>query len=260
MATPPGDVLTLMIVSRIYAAIGRQDEAMHALDSALAIKPESAIYLNRYHIRPKSDLAGRQGDIDAAIRLEPTSVEALSAKADLLGERGDWRGVAAAMTPLIAKTPTGTNLLVRRGIAYAKAGDAPLADKDFAAARALTQGAQALNNLCWAKAIAGVGLDRALEECDAALTAAPEDTQIQDSRAFVLLRMGRVDDALALYNTILAKAPTQAASLYGRAVAEDRKGDAAAADHDVAAALKANPKEAETFASYGMALKARAGG
>ncbi|WP_206241010.1 DUF3857 domain-containing protein [Novosphingobium terrae] len=260
MTPAPGDVLTLVTASRIYAAAGRRDDAMHALDKALAIQPAAYIYINRYDIRPKSDLAGRQSDIDAALRLEPASLEGQAAKAHLQGEQGNWHDAVETLSALVTRYPARYDLLLRRGIAYAKAGDGPAADKDFAEAHAHTQGAQPLNNLCWTKAIAGVGLNRALAECNAALVLSPGALDIQDSRALVLLRLGRVDEALEAYNMILAKAPTQAGSLYGRAVAEERKGNAAAAARDAAAALKANPGEEEAFASYGMALQTKVGG
>ena len=255
MATSPTDIYTLMVVSRIYAAINRQDEAMATLDRALAIKPDASIYLNRFAIRPKRDLAGRQADLDAALRLEPTSADALFDQAQLAGERGDWTAAVATLTRLIATGPHNGEWLGRRGIAYAKAGDRAAADKDFDAARALAGDAHALNGLCWMKAQAGVALERALAECDAAMAMTPGAADVEDSRALVLLRLDRVKDALAQYQAILAKVPTQAPSLYGRAVAEARTGDPAGAARDAAAALKIDPRLAEAFDDYGLALK-----
>lgn len=260
MAVAPNDVYSLAAASRIYAAVQQRDNAMHALDKAMAIGPTSYIYLSRYDLRPASDLAGRQSDIDAALRLEPTSPEGLTAKAYLQGEQGNWRGATETLSPLIARFPSRSDLLLRRGIAYAKLGNAQAADRDFSEARTHTKGAQPLNSLCWAKAIAGVGLNRALEECDAALAITPEALDIQDSRALVLLRLGRLDEALDTYNRILAKAPTQWPSLYGRALAEERKGDTAAAVRDATAALKANPGEKDDYARYGLVLQTKVSG
>jgi len=246
VATAPKTTYSFVIAAKIYAAIDRQEDAMRCFDAALAIKPVNYIYLNRFFVRPKTDVAGREADLDAALKLDPTFHEAIQVKALFLADRGDWGGVVATLTPLIAAEPRNGNLLSQRGIAYVKIGNKTLADKDLDAARALAGTARDFNALCWQQATAGVELDRALAECDAALTLSPAENYIQDSRAFVLLRLGRIDEALDQYNKVLAKAQLPA-SLYGRSLAEARKGDQAAADRDAAAALKIEPKVRDDF-------------
>lgn len=255
LATEPKESYPFVVASRLYDTAGRRKEAMEALDKALAIKPESYIYLNRYLMRARSDVAGRRADLDEAIRLDPTSIEALADKAAFQGDQGDWRGSAATLTQAIARGEAGRSLLVKRGIAWAKAGEAALADKDFAEARKDATTAPLLNNLCWSKALLGVALDRALEECGAAVALAPGVVSILDSHAFVLLRLDRVDEALAEYNRVLAEQPKLSASLYGRSLAEARKGDMTAADRDMAAALTINGRVGDEFAPYIATLK-----
>jgi tetratricopeptide (TPR) repeat protein len=245
------DSSALVVAGRIYAGTGRQGDAIHAMAAALAIKPDSFAYLNRYSIRPRSDVAGRQADLDAAIKLDPTSRDALRTKADFQADQGDWRAATVTLSDLIAGHPDAMGLLSRRGIAYLHTGDAASADKDFDAARALAKTGAALNELCWSKAIEGVALDRALAECDAAIALAPDAANIQDSRAFVLLRLGRIDEALDQYGKVLAKTQLPG-SLYGRSLAEAHKGDQAAADRDAAAALKLDPQIQDDFDAYGM--------
>jgi tetratricopeptide (TPR) repeat protein len=255
MAAPSGDAYPYVAAGRIYSSVGRYQEAMGAFDRALAIKPQSYIYVNRYYVRPKADLAGRQGDVDEALKLDPAFQEALVDKAILQGERGDWHGATASLSQAIAKGGEVRGLLVRRGIAWTRAGDSAQADKDFTEARKGAGTAPLLNNLCWTKALEGVALDRALEECGAAVALAPGEVSVLDSHAFVLLRLGRVDEALAEYNRVLAEQPRLVASLYGRSLAEARKGDMTAADRDMAAALKINGKVGDEFAPYVATLK-----
>lgn len=251
------DTYSLVAAGKIYAAAGHQDDAMRAFDAALAIKPESYIYLNRFSVRSKTDVAGREGDLDDAIRLDPKSQEAIETKAAFLVDHDDWRNAAATLSSFIATKPADPRLLGRRGVVYAKMGDTSLADKDFAAARAVAKTSPELNDLCWTKATAGVALDRALSECDSALALEPGASHILDSRAFVLLRMGRLDDALAEYSKALSKQPRQSASLYGRAIIEERKGNQVAATGDLLAAIKLNPDVQEEFARYGMKMNVR---
>jgi tetratricopeptide (TPR) repeat protein len=60
--------------------------------------------------------------------------------------------------------------------------------------------------------------------------------QIIDSRALVLLRLGRLREAQAEYDKALALRPHEAASLYGRGLAELRLGLAKQGQADLAAA------------------------
>ena len=112
--------------------------------------------------------------------------------------------------------------------------------------------ATALNNLCWAAAVAGVGLEATLADCDAGLAKQPDAGFIHDSRGLVLLRLGRIDDAVATYDRALAAVPGMAHALYGRSLARARKGDAAAAAANKAAALKSDADMETRYKEYGV--------
>jgi tetratricopeptide (TPR) repeat protein len=90
-----GSVLAQVTAARIYSSHGRQEEAMRAFDRAIAIKPGVFVYLSRSHARPKDDLVGRRADIEQALRMDPTSAEALGARASLLSEIRNREGAAA---------------------------------------------------------------------------------------------------------------------------------------------------------------------
>ncbi|WP_294250381.1 tetratricopeptide repeat protein [uncultured Sphingomonas sp.] len=251
-AASPDDSYAQVAAANIYAAFQQNDAAMQAFDRALALKPEAYVYINRSERRPKADLAGRRADIDAALRLEPDLVPALAEKALLQAEAGDLAGAIATYTAAAAKDPNDAGLLTARGIAYLRMGDAARGEADFQRARQLATEAAQLNNMCWAKATAGVGLASALADCDAALAKAPGNGAFLDSRALVLLRLGRIDDAIADYGRALAKNPAMASSLFGRALAWARKGDQARAEADAAAARAIEPDIARRFEDYGL--------
>jgi Flp pilus assembly protein TadD len=151
-------------------------------------------------------------------------------------------------------SPDDPALLTGRGIAYSRAGDSSHADQDFAAARAKATKPLLLNNICWSKAIAGVALASALADCNAALAKAPDTPHYLDSRAFVLLRLGRIDDAIADYDQALAKNPRLPSSLFGRAVAWARKGVSSKSQADAEAAMRIDPDIRATFEGYGVKL------
>lgn len=253
-AANPANAYAHVTAAMIYDACHRDAEAMREFDRAIAIQPSTFIYLNRNRARPKSDFAGRQTDIDAMKKLDPDSTDMIEAQARLQEDRGHYAEAIKTWSALIEKTPNDGNALVRRGIDYARMDQATLAERDFDAARRLTTTATDLNNLCWIKATAGVSLPSALEDCEAALAKQPGTAAYLDSRALVLLRLGRIDEAIATYDQALAKNPNLPASLFGRAVAEARKGEKEKSDRDRQAALKADPDVESDFEDFGVRI------
>lgn len=254
IAANPGDPVSYVIASKIRNAFGQRAAAMQDLDRAIAIKPAAYIYINRSMVREKTDYAARLADLDAALRLSPRDLDVLLIKAQIQQDQHDYAAAVATLTTAQTLHGNESGILVLRGVAQMKAGNAALAEKDFADAHALAKTAAALNDLCWTKSTAGVALASALAECDAALVLSPDASAILDSRGFALLRLDRLDDAIVSYDRALAARPTAAASLYGRAVAEARKGDFARAETDMRAALKVNPDVRTEFETYGVTM------
>jgi tetratricopeptide (TPR) repeat protein len=95
--------------------------------------------------------------------------------------------------------------------------------------------AQVLAARCYARGAWGKDLDKALADCDAALRKERTSGVMQD-RGIVLLKLGRYDDAASQFAAIIKAQPRDAAALYGRGLAELRKGDHTAGDADIAAA------------------------
>ena len=236
----------------IFTRIGKRAEAAAAYDRALAIKPSAFVYINRSMHWPMKDVAARTSDIDAALKLEPDHRDALALKADLLEEKGDWTGSAALLSKALADAPE-SQLFVRRGIALYKLGRTAEAEKDFKAAVAAEPGARIWNNLCWAKATAGIALESGLEDCNQALRLAPGNRSYLDSRGLVLLRLGKIDAAIADYDQALADGPFSSA-LLGRSLALAKKGDSARSASDRSAAEKMDPDVVERFRGYGLSF------
>jgi tetratricopeptide (TPR) repeat protein len=97
-------------------------------------------------------------------------------------------------------------------------------------------------------------LDSALRDCDAARAKAPDNAAIMDSRGFVLLRLGRYDEAITAYDAALAKSPRLSPSLFGRGVAFAHKGDKAKAAADFAEAAKVDVDTKSRFEGYGVTI------
>jgi tetratricopeptide (TPR) repeat protein len=236
--------------ARTYAALGKRELAMQALDRAIAVQPQAYIYVNRSQIRPRSDVSARMADLEAALKLEPDSEDALTEKARLLGDRGDYKA-ALAILDRLKPDPNNRYGEMQRGIALYRAGRTTEAQKIFADLRSQAKMAAELNNLCWSKATAGVALESALQDCRDALKLSPDVGGFIDSLGMALLKLGRLDEALDAYNRAIAK-DSGAASLMGRAFVYLRKGDRPHAEADAAAARKLEANIDDRFAEYGL--------
>jgi len=253
IAANPKSAFAHVLLAATYKRFGRIQEAMEEFDRSIAIKPTPEAYLTRANTRPYSDIAGRRTDVDAAAKLDPTAPDLQEMLLALDLRQGNYSAVIARASALLVKKPTSGDLLVTRGIAYLRSGRRAEADKDFAAARAAAgSDATALNMLCWSKATHNIALASALADCEAALKMKPDQANILDSRGFVLLRLGRYQEAVDSYDRALALRPKVAESLYGRGLARRRVGQSAEAEADIAAAKAADPAIQDEFAGYGI--------
>jgi tetratricopeptide (TPR) repeat protein len=248
-ANPKSDY-AWVAAAKTYAALGQRDRAMQAFDRALAIKPQAYIYVNREQIRSRIDVSDRAADLESALKLEPDNEAALTDKARLLADKGDYKG---ALTVLEKVKPDGDDQYVaeQRAIVLYKAGRAGEAEKLIQSLRSAAKTASQLNGLCWAQATEDVLLESALDDCRAALKLNPGAGAYLDSLGMVLLKLGKLDEALDAYNEAVAK-DVGADSLMGRAFVYLRKGDRVRADADASAARKLSPQIDEIFAGYGL--------
>ncbi len=251
MADGPKSSERFVGAARIYARLGMHKEAMAAFDRAIAIKPEAYIYINRAQSRPFTDYSGRIADLDEAIKLDEKNSIALAEKAEQLAVMGDFKSALGLYDRVIAISSDNREFVIRRAIMLHKAGRTAEAEKIFATERGKAKTSSDFNSLCWIAATAGVRMDQALKDCEEAVRLDPTNSAALDSLAFVELRDGKTDEAIALYDRALAKRP-QSASYMGRAIAYGRKGDKARAESDRAQALLLDPDAETRFSEYGL--------
>lgn len=233
-----------------YARLEQYDKAIADLDTILATQPD-----NQSVLFTKIGLMRRMDQDDEALALLEEAIAASPddtglrwGLADLQLSAGRNEAAIATIDDLIATLPeTDALLLSMRGTAYYRLGDPVQGADDFARAReAAGDDPDLLNSVCWNAALDNIELELALADCDAALAGEPGGAHVMDSRAMVLLRMGRFEEAVAQYDRALEIAPTLAPSLYGRGVAKwalDREDW----QEDVAKALSIDPDVASSF-------------
>jgi tetratricopeptide (TPR) repeat protein len=250
----PKDAEVLRLQGNLYAELGRWEEAERAYTTSLAIEKAPLTYLARAVRRAPSDLEGRRADLEAGLAIAPDDANLLFAKARLLAETKDMAGALIILDRLVEKHPDNSIIQARRGVFRAQSGDGAGAEKDFIAARMSAKVPTTFVSLCDLKAKAGVALESALADCDRALAMVAEQPNALAAQALILLRLDRLDDALAGYDHALRINPNFSDALWGRAIAWARKGDKTKSAADQEAARKWNPYVETEFVRGGLSL------
>jgi tetratricopeptide (TPR) repeat protein len=250
-----------------YARRGTASAARHDYAAAIAdlthaceLAPTEAVY---FYQRGQARVDNKQPDLALAdfaqaIKLKPDDTDALIARATLRADRGDSPDlIVTDLDAADRAVPREADAHLDMGELYAYAGQPAAAVAQYskwidARPRDDLRMAGALNSRCWARALGGQELDKALADCNTALKLKPNTADFLDSRGLVYLRQGNYDKAIADYDAALLLAPKMAWSLYGRGVAKSRKGLSAEGQADIAAATALQPKIAERAASFGI--------
>jgi len=155
------------------------------------------------------------------------------------------------LTQDLKRKPDDAEALENRGLAYFAVDDYGRAIDDFGKVIDLRpSSASALRERCFARAVTGRHLDDALEDCNKALKLG--DRAALDARCLIGYRVGQYAAAIADCTAALARNPKLASSLYLRALAKRKSGDATGGEADRAAALSLDPSVADSFANYGV--------
>lgn len=96
----------------------------------------------------------------------------------------------------------------------------------------------ALHARCWLRVTLSIELEKALDDCSAALDSDRRNPAYLDSRGTVYLRLGEYKKALSDFDRSIEVRPESATALYGRAMAREGLGQAEQSKADLAAARK----------------------
>jgi tetratricopeptide (TPR) repeat protein len=102
----PGHVLARYNLALVLKRVDRLDQALDQIERVLAIEPRAEAHYTR------GIIYWHQGHLDRAVealreavRIQPRSLEALTALGSVLKARGDWRGAATALRRAIELGP-----------------------------------------------------------------------------------------------------------------------------------------------------------
>ena len=238
-----------VLAVRAAAASMRGDlaGALRDLDRACEIAPTVA---GNYLARSRVKVSLRQPrealkDLDEALRLEATLVEARMGRAVLRQALGNRAGAEADLHELDAALSPSSHLRAGMASAYAQLGLAPEALRQWElwlpTHRNDASLPRILNQRCWLRSRLNIELPQALEDCKRAVDIDGHEPSYRDSLGWTYLRLGEASRASKAFDAAIEIKPLPW-SLYGRALAQQRLGNAAAGQRDLEAARKLNPK------------------
>lgn len=235
-------------------ALGRLNliaEARIQLDRSLALQPMAAAYVLRTMLSQgsrKEILA----DFDKALLAGGGEARVYYLRARKHREWQETDLALADVAKALEYAPNSFRLRQLRGQINSSIGRYALALAEFDTLIALQPGwPDLMNDRCWARAMAGVELLKALADCDMALSWEPSNPDALDSRGLVKLRLGDLKGAIADYDAALKQDPGLATSLFGRGVASYWSGGNGDADLGKARALE--PEIDQRFARFSIA-------
>ena len=257
----PSNVDVLLLRADAYLSVSQAGAAKADAERAAALSPENP----RVHLM-RGLIAARQGNVGAAfadyseaIRLAPDYVDALANRGALLSASGDYDNALHDLDAALAVQPRHTIAAYNRG--YVR-----FAQKKYAEAIAdYSLALQSQPTLAWA--LANRGLCRILDgqpaaqataDADEAVKLLPDNSDIRETRAYILLKGGNSAAALADYELALRADAKRPVALFGRGLARQARGDAAGAKADLAAArilLPTVDREFEGLATAGAAAR-----
>ena len=223
-------------------ARGELANALSDLDAAIRLDPGSA---DDHLIRARILLAQKQpdaalDDLDKALTLDPENLDALLLRASLRHRKKDDAGAAADLAAAQKLAPAGSTQSRYIASLYVAMGEPanalPLLDAWIHAHEDDSTLGSALNERCWARALANQALDGALHDCRKAIKRDGDRAAYLDSLGMVYLRMGNDAESIKAYRQALAQSPHTAWSHYGLGLAELHAGQIDAGKAELATA------------------------
>lgn len=194
-------------------------------------------------------------DLDTAARLAPEDAAAFGVRGQVHEARDDDLRAFADYDRAVTLAPQTANWTQLRGSTLIRLGRHADAIADFDRVLEIEPGnAHAHASHCWARALWEQQLDQALASCDEAIRLSPENSSYYGTRAMAHLKRADLPAALSDFDRTLALDPVSHYARYGRGVVMIRQGRDAEGRAEIATALAADPKMAETWVGYGVPI------
>ncbi len=236
----PDRVDLMALVSKIYMAMGMKQEAAENAERIMAKKPESPVgYVVLAKIRQDSGKPDRAEEV-LKQALEPTNgdIHIYMALGNLYALKGESASALAVYKKVDEIRPGYIPSIFQQGALLHSIGDREGAVIQYSKVLALsTNYVPALNNLAYLYAEDDRDMDKALQLSTRAYVLAPGDGSVNDTVGFVLLKNGKIEEALKALKRAVKLLPDNPSVHYHLALAYKASGDKAKAIENLDAAL-----------------------
>jgi tetratricopeptide (TPR) repeat protein len=251
-ALNPKDTRGLMGLVQTYIKQNNYDEAIKVLQAEVAKNPAR----NDLHIA-LGNVAVTKGDFDLAIAEYQKVLASLDknskARGDVylrIGEtlrrKGDMNGSVAALDQAKAILPDNSTVLSTLALSLDGAGRHQDAIQAYEQAiKVDPRNAVAMNNLAFRLAETGGDLNEALGYAQRAKQMLPNVNEVGDTLGWIYLKKNLSDDALQIFQDLVAKAPHNPTFRYHLGMALAQKGDRPRALRELQQALQSKPQKDE---------------
>lgn len=248
----PANARAHLAASGIYEQVDRKDDALAAVNRALAIAPDADAYAQRARLTLDKDRAGTKADVAKALQLNPNQIGALQLKAQMLAEDGAINEVADIFERLAVLQPNSLRIKLTALTARLRTSAPGSAHDKLKALRATLSKPRELYNLCEIESQAGVLLEESEADCKAAILANPDDGKTIVYLGLIHLRQKRFTEAVTTFGRAIEMNASNAPAYLGRAFAyrAEKKIEMARADRAKASVLW--PAVERNFAAFGL--------
>jgi tetratricopeptide (TPR) repeat protein/predicted aspartyl protease len=248
---------------RAAAAISQRDYSAAIADLGRAIVLEPTV--GRYYLqRATAKIGAGQrsaalADLNEALKVAPDDAHALMLRGEIFILNRDLARAQADFDAAIRLAPNDVSLPLRAAEAYLRTANFEAAtrlyDRWLAAFPRDPNIGQVAGFRCNARAGWGQELEAGLADCDFALRQDGKLSPVMQNRGVILLRMGRLDEAIAQFDAAIGVQPRSALALFGRGLAKLRKGSKAEGDADIAAASDISPSVVQEARRFGLTVE-----
>jgi|GraSoiStandDraft_4_1057263.scaffolds.fasta_scaffold21904_3 tetratricopeptide (TPR) repeat protein len=225
-----------------------------AADDKVTGRPKS--FANWYigdSLLKKRDYEGAIPSLNKALELDPDNATVLNSRGLAYFNKGDEEHALADFDLALQRRPNFASPYNNRGLIFMRRGELARAYDEFNIALSLNSGANRYTNLFNLGRVQTLRkqYESALANFAEARQVNPEAWQVPNYRCITYTEMGRLDDALADCNEVLAQHPKFAGPLAGRGNIYRIKGDLDAALKDLNEAVKLNPNFVRAYVARG---------